>query len=309
MREVPGEPAFTGTGRGRRPWRGRSRVLMAVLAAAVVSACGSSGGPAGGGTGNGSMQDGGSPATHAAPMDSAAPTPTPTPPPFPQVGAITRTAGTTSLTSQHWVGYTFPVNNVTGVRAEWTEPSVQGSPNDEEFVWIGVGGWDQTDDNIVQDGTFVYYPPGGAGSKNEGMWYEQVPPINGEAKFPGSIVEPGDHIYASVTRLNGGEWRVSVDDVTAASSFAVNLHFHSMESYPSFVVEDPDNGPAGPAGPFFPFPHWGSVTISNMQVRIGGGWVSAARLYGYRIDMVRGGSVLARAGSLSGNSSFYAIQR
>jgi hypothetical protein len=82
-----------------------------------------------------------------------------------------------------------------------------------------------------------------------------------------------------------------------------------MESYPSFVVEDPDNGPAGPSGPFFPFPHWGSVTISNMQVRIGGGWVSAARLYGYRIDMVRGGRVLARAGPLTGNSSFYAIQR
>ncbi|HEY2576368.1 MAG TPA: hypothetical protein VGI74_08680 [Streptosporangiaceae bacterium] len=279
----------------------------------AVASCGASGGaPAAGSAGNGNDVTYGAPTTYSAPTQSSAPaepsSPTSAPPPFPEVGPVARTAGTTSLTSEHWVGYTFPASNVTGVRAEWTEPSVQGGKNSEEFVWIGVGGWNQTDDNIVQDGTFVYYPPDGG--RNEGVWYEQVPPINGQAKFPGGFVSPGDHIYASVIHLaRADQWQVAVDDVTDGSNFAINLHFRSMEAYPSFVVEDPDNGPAGPTGPFFPFPRWGTVTISNMQVRVGSSWVPAATLPAYQINMVRRGRVMAQAGPLSTRSSFAARQR
>jgi hypothetical protein len=299
---------------GNRSWRayrrGGLRAIPAVLAVAAIAACGASGGaPAAGSAGNGNGVTYGAPTTYSAPAPSSVPTsPTSTPPPFPEVGPVSSMAGATSMTSEHWVGYTFPTSNVTGVRAEWTEPSVQGGANSEEFVWIGVGGWNQTDDNIVQDGTFVYYPPGGG--RNEGIWYEQVPPINGEAKFPGQPVSPGDHVYASVIHLaRPDQWLVSVDDVTDDSNFATTLHFHSMDAYPSFVLEDPDNGPAGPAGPFFPFPHWGTVTISNMQVRVGSSWVPAASLPAYQIDMVRSGRVLAHAGPLTARSSFSAVQR
>lgn len=304
MNAVPGYRSW------RPSWRGGFRALAAVAAVVAVASCGASGGaPAAGSAGNGNDVTYGAATTYAAPSQSSVPTAPPSPPPpFPEVGPVSRTAGTTSMPSEHWVGYTFPASNVTGVRAEWTEPSVRGGPNSEEFVWIGVGGWNQTDDNIVQDGTFVYYPPGGG--RNEGVWYEQVPPINGEAKFPGGLVAPGDHIYASVTRLPRPEqWQVAVDDVTDGSDFAIKLHFHSMDAYPSFVVEDPDNGPAGPTGPFFPFPHWGTVTISNMQVRVGHSWVPAATLPAYRINMVRAGRVMAQAGPLSTRSSFTAVQR
>lgn len=290
---------------------GGFRALAAAAAVVAVASCGASGGaPAAGSAGNGNDVTYGAPTTYAAPSQSSplSTAPNSAPPPFPEVGPVSRTPGTTSMPSEHWVGYTFPATNVTGVRAEWTEPSVRGGKNSEEFVWIGVGGWNQTDDNIVQDGTFVYYPPGGG--RNEGVWYEQVPPINGQAKFPGGFVAPGDHVYASVIHLGRpDQWQVAVDDVTNGSNFAIDLHFHSMDAYPSFVVEDPDNGPAGPTGPFFPFPHWGTVTISNMQVRVGSSWVPAASLPAYRIDMVRGGRVMAQAGPLSTRSSFTAIQR
>jgi hypothetical protein len=286
--------------------------LVAALATVTVAACGGSGGsPATGSAGNGNDVTYGAPTTYSAPVptqtSSAPAAPSSPAPPFPQIRTVARTAGSTSMPSEHWVGYTFPTSNVTGVRAEWTEPQVQGGKNSEEFVWIGVGGWNQTDDNIVQDGTFVYYPPGGG--RNEGVWYEQVPPIDGEAKFPGEFISPGDHIYASVVHLGRPNvWQVSVDDVTNSSHFSTNLHFASMDAYPSFVVEDPDNGPAGPTGPFFPFPRWGTVTISNMQVRVGSNWVPAASLQAYQINMVRGGRTMAQAGALSNRSSFSAFQ-
>jgi len=297
----------TATARGSRPGARRRWAWAAAAAATVtvstVAACTPAPGlgTASGGTGSSAGTGISRPATPAPSVSSP-------PPPFPEIGRVPQADGSTPLTSSHWVGYTFPTDGVTGVRAEWTEPSVRGRAGQEEFVWVGVGGWDDTDDNIVQDGTFVYYPPGGNGGKNEGLWYERVPPVNGEAKFPVGLVNPGDRIYASVTERGAGHWQVAVTDVTDGSSFSIGLRFHSMQAYPSFVVEDPDDGPAGPAGPFFPFPHWGAVTISNMQVRVNGSWVPAASLYGYRINMVRGGRVLASAGPLSSTSSFRAIQ-
>jgi hypothetical protein len=226
-------------------------------------------------------------------------------PPFPSIPPVARAAGSVPAISQHWAGYTFPAQNVTGVRAEWTEPTVTGPTGSEEFVWLGIGGWNQTNSNIIQIGTFAYFPGGGV--THEGVWYQRVP-VNQKAIFPLVGVGPGDHIYASVIRLPGGEWRMSVDDVSMATSFSIALGFHSLGAYPSFVVEDPDSGALGDAGPFFPFPRWGSVAFSDLQVRVGSAWVAAASLPGIRIDMVRGGKILATAGPLSRQSSFSAIQ-
>src|ERR1700722_6221745 len=110
----------------RVPWRGASRVLAAALAVVAVTSCGVSGGaPAAGsaGNGNGSGVTYGAPPTYSAPTQPAGPADPSSPtPPFPEIGPVPKTAGTTSLPSEHWVGYTFPASNVTGVRAEWTEP-------------------------------------------------------------------------------------------------------------------------------------------------------------------------------------------
>ncbi len=204
------------------------------------------------------------------------------------------------------MGYTFPTQNVTGVRAEWTEPAVSGRTGSEEFVWIGIGGWNQTVSNIIQEGTFVYFP--GGGGANEGIWYERVPE-NQKALFPLVDVSPGDHIYASVVRRSAARWQISLDDVTIGSTFGAALRFQSLGAYPSFVVEDPDTGPLGPQGPFYPLPRWQSVTFSDLQVRVGGTWVSAASLPAIRVDMIRNGRVLATAGPLSRRASFSAVQR
>jgi hypothetical protein len=111
------------------------------------------------------------------------PTTTTTSAPFNQVAPITNAAVSTSATSQHWAGYTFDSTGVTGVRAEWTEPDVKGQPSDQEYVWIGIGGWNESasTSNLIQIGTYAYFPPDG-GPMNEGIWYEEVP--GGGSQWP-----------------------------------------------------------------------------------------------------------------------------
>jgi hypothetical protein len=194
------------------------------------------------------------------------------------------------------------------VRADWTEPAVTGKTGAEEFVWLGVGGWDQADNNIIQAGTFAYFPRGGG--RNEGVWYERVP-TDPDALFPLVPVGPGDHIRASIALLPGPgrKWRISVTDSTTGASFAKTVKFRSLQSYPSFVVEDPNKGKPSSNGPFYPFPHWKSVTFSHIEIRLGKTWTSATRLSRYRVDMIRRGRTLATAGTLSTRSSFTASQR
>jgi hypothetical protein len=195
---------------------------------------------------------------------------------------------------------------VTGVRAQWTEPTVTGSANSLEYIWIGLGGWSYTSYNIVQIGTFVYLPS--SGGESEGIWYEFLP-AQKHAQYPLIAVNPGDQLFASVMQLKQGTWRISLTDLTNPyGSYTKLMRFNSDRAYPAFVVEDPNSGPASPEGPFYAFPQRGSVSFTHMQVRIGNTWVSAASLYGYRIQMVRNGRALATAGPLNVNSSFNARQ-
>lgn len=249
-------------------------------------------------------------ATDTAVIATPTPTviPTPTTTPLPTVAQVTQGVGWQTVTSLHWVGYTFPQQNVTGLRAQWVEPTSTGSAGDEEFVWIGVGGWNYTGDNIVQVGSFAYFPPNGG--LNQGVWYELVPK-EPNAQYPLVAVGPGDQIFASVTEVSAPPqmWRMLLVDVTTGVTFDKTVQFNSLTAYPSFVVEAPNNGPASAYGPFYPFPHWQQVTFTQMQVRVGNAWRSAASLYGYRVNMVRDGKTLATAGLLDTSSSFTATQR
>jgi hypothetical protein len=117
-------------------------------------------------------------------------------------------------------------------------------------------------------------------------------------------------VFASVEQNQSSpqNWQLLLTDVTTGATFRKVVQFDSLKAYPSFVVEDPNDGPPSPSGPFYKFPNWGTVTFSNMQVRVGSTWVPAASLYGDRVKMVQNGQVLASAGPLSVTSSYSAIQ-
>jgi hypothetical protein len=204
---------------------------------------------------------------------------------------------------------------VTGVRAQWTEPSVHGLARSGEVIWVGIGGWGQAP-NIIQVGTFAHFSRVGGAfpvhTSTEGFWYELVPADPQVLFQSGFIASPGDKIYASLIRLPGArdKWRIWISDpAIGGDTFTTTVRFHSLEAYPAFIVEDPNRVRAGRVGPFIPFAHWGPVTFANLQVRVASRWLPAAMLPGYRINMTRNGQVLATAGALSKTSGFTATQR
>lgn len=214
--------------------------------------------------------------------------------------------------STNWVGYVFLARDVTGVRAEWIEPDVQASrfsgrtyqPTGPESaaIWLGVGG--ALSKAIMQTGTatFLGGPYGG-----DEAWYERWPldPRQVESSFQ---VWSGDVIRASLTLVPGSstEWRVSVTETATGATWSRLVRYSAYLSGPEFVVEDP--GKATGNG-LVDLPRWSSVTFLHMQIRVGRNWRPAGTFSGFRIDMIRGGAVLAAAGPLRHGSSFIATQK
>lgn len=245
----------------------------------------------------------------ASPSLTATPAPepslAPTRAPFPKASPVASVAGWQTLASEHWTGYTFPASGVTGVRAQWSEPTVTGAFRAEEFIWVGIGGWNETVQNIIQIGTFAYFP--GGNQIHQGIWYQLIPGLR-HPYYPLIGVNPGDEIAASIVQLRPQKWRMSLTDVSNGETFVKTVHFDSLGAYPSFVVEDPNRGAVGLSGPFYAFPHWGKVPFRSMEIRIAGRWKPAASIYGYRIQMIRNGHMLAAAVPLNKRSGFLAKQ-
>jgi hypothetical protein len=211
------------------------------------------------------------------------------------LGPITRANG------ENWVGYTFDVPDVTGVRADWTEPLVAPTrPRAAEFVWVGIGGWYSR--SIMQVGTQVYFP--GGQEEGENIWYERFP-LDKTAVGVDFEVFAGSVIQTTLTRLPGpgGRWRMRVKTTTGAV-WTRTVSYTSPVRGPDFVVEDPGLQRGG----FAPFPRWASVTFSHMSVQVDGRWVPAGHFAGIRLEMVRDGATLATASALTGGSSFTAAQ-
>jgi hypothetical protein len=210
-------------------------------------------------------------------------------------------AGWQTATAPIWSGYTFPVSGVTGVRAQWTQPSSTGRANAVALIWIGVGGWNQP--SLIQSGTIA--APGGYLGMTP-IWYELLP---AGPHDPLMTVIPGDKIAVSIVELRPPQekWQISVDDMTEDQTFTQVVHYDSAGTYPSFIAEYQRES-LSPSSPFVPFPHWSSVSFSNMQIRIGDQWKPAASEYGYRIQMVRNGRTLVTTGPLDRASGFTARQ-
>lgn len=223
------------------------------------------------------------------------------PPPFPQAPPVT-VAGWQTVTTTFWDGYTFPVSGVTGVRAEWTVPSATGQYGAEAAVWIGIGGWNGPD--LIQAGTDD--SPQNLGYTYDEFWYELLP---ADPRYPQVTVVPGDKIAVSIVQLRPPQekWQISVDDMSADQTYTQVVRYDSAGAYPCFIVEDPRTS-LDPSSQIVPFLHWGSVSFTNMQIRIKDQWKPAASIYGYRIQMVRNGLTLVTTGPIDRESGFTARQ-
>jgi len=215
--------------------------------------------------------------------------------------------------SSNWVGYVFVARHVTGVRAEWVEPNVlashlsgrtyQPTGPEAESVWLGIGGSSQSE-AIMQTGTEVYL---GGPYAIDDAWYERWPldPHQVDTRF---AVWPDDVIRASLTLVPGSaaDWRVSITETATGATWSRLVHYSAYVSGPEFVVEDPGRARDGR---LFTFARWGSVAFLHMQIRVGRTWRPAGAFSGYRLDMIRHGTVVATAGPLRAGSAFVATQR
>ena len=149
----------------------------------------------------------------------------------------------------------------------------------------------------------MYFPA--PGYENEDAWYERYP-LDKPAVSAGLRVFPRDTIQTTLTRQPGsGEvWRMQVKETATGAVWTHAVIFISPVSGPVFVVEDPGEE----HGDLAPFPRWGSVTFTHMEIRVGGTWRPAGEFAGLRINMIRNGKTLATAGALRGGASFTASQ-
>lgn len=231
-----------------------------------------------------------------APVTSPSPTSTATLMLVPSAPPVTSPAGWDETTSENWSGYTFPQGNVTGVRAAWTEPEISNVSNAHVVTWIGIGGWDQSYNNIVQIGTLAAVLPGSSGQVEHIVWYETLPPNHW---IWIGMIAAGDQISASIELKAGStqSWQLTLVDRTTRQVFPETVSFPSLRVYASYIVEDPDatdnNGP-----PYYPFPRFTPVTFHNADVRYSNDWVSIAAIRGLQVTLEQSGVVLARPGPL-----------
>lgn len=234
------------------------------------------------------------PTKSAPPSPTIAQSPTPTPIAVPSAPPVAQPAGWFTTTSQNWSGYTLPRGIISGVRAQWTEPNVSNQvPGAYMVTWVGVGGWDQSYNNIVQIGTRAVVA---GGQVVHDVWYETLPPNHW---YSLGTIAAGDSVAASVTLEPGStqKWDLALVDLTTHQTFKITVTFSSLRVYADYIVEDPDatsnNGP-----PYYPFPTFAPITISKADVRYSGDWLSIAAIPGLQVTLVQSGRTLARPGPL-----------
>jgi hypothetical protein len=163
------------------------------------------------------------PVIQGSPPPSIQPSPQPSPQPEPQPAPepVPPLVENTSDISNNWAGYVVESSfgrpqayAVTNVSAMWTVPYVDctDSSNSSSSFWVGIGGYSERSieqigtDSDCSGGSPVYF-----------SWYEMYP------RNPASIntkINPGDLIYAEVSYLGQGRFRLSLSDLTSSFSFS-----------------------------------------------------------------------------------------
>jgi hypothetical protein len=164
-------------------------------------------------------------------------------------------------TSLNWSGYAVdaaPGANLTSVSGSWIQPSVTCGPqNGFSAYWVGLDG-DNTS-TVEQLGTEADCVGGVA---QYSSWYEMYP----HRSFPATIaVVPGHTYHASVTYLGGGNFQLTLADLTVPHSPPFTTTQKLMQAKlasAEAIVEAPSNGSVLPLANFGTA-HFSGVTVQG----------------------------------------------
>jgi len=129
--------------------------------------------------------------------------------------------------SLNWAGFAENSGTYTSASGTWVVPKVTSSGYSS--VWIGIDGFNQGSNNVIQIGT----EQDCSGSKktctaNYYAWWELYPD-NAEQPIPSCSktlnsncisVSPGDSMTAFVSRNSDGSWTLRITDNTKSQSFS-----------------------------------------------------------------------------------------
>ena len=193
-------------------------------------------------------------------------------------------------TNDHWSGYSANTSRYNTVSASWVEPTVDCSSGGEVVFWVGLDG--DGNNNVEQTGTHVLCSNGRAIHTG---WWETFPCYNIEDYS--DVVQPGDHVDATVTDNGGGSYLLYLHDETQGWTEQPNKQACSGAGDVSaeVITETPEyaNGPSALA-------NFGTVTYTSVSVN--GQSLSAANPQ--QINMARSGQTLDTTSAITGGNTF-----
>ncbi|HKS50061.1 MAG TPA: G1 family glutamic endopeptidase [Amycolatopsis sp.] len=138
--------------------------------------------------------------------------------------------------SSNWSGYAETGSGDTSATATWTVPSV--SPTDSDTyssAWVGIDG--DKNSNLIQTGTESDYAGGAA---EYSAWWEILPDYS--VTISSVPVSPGDSITASVAKVSGGTWKISLKNNTTGRSWSATKTYTGPGESVEYIQEAPTVG-------------------------------------------------------------------
>ncbi|MBV9944523.1 MAG: hypothetical protein JO262_20525 [Solirubrobacterales bacterium] len=184
----------------------------------------------------------------------------------------TRAAG---WASSNWSGYALSGSGYSSVTGQWIVPAVAASRTATYSAdWVGIDGFNNS--NLIQTGTESDYYNG---RMHYGAWWEILPAA--ETVIRSIVVHPGDTVTASITKVSGSSWRITITD--GGQTFTTTRTYTGPQTSVEWIEEAPSVG-----GRVAPLANYGQTTFdpgtvngqspslgsSNGGVMVQGGQVS-----------------------------------
>jgi peptidase A4-like protein len=151
--------------------------------------------------------------------------------------------------STNWSGYA-KTGSFTSAVGHWTVPTVSATsttPNRFSSQWVGIDGFNNS--NLIQTGTEADFTNGRASYL---AWWEILPAP--ETVISGISVHPGDSFTASVAKVSGTTWHISITNNSTGQSFSSNKTYRGAGTSAEWIEEATSvGGRIGPPAKFSTF--------------------------------------------------------
>lgn len=207
--------------------------------------------------------------------------------------------------STNWSGYvrTGGLGGFKQVGGSWTvpQPDCSGNATTASSIWPGIGGYETTDQTLIQAGT---EQDCSNGSASYYAWWEGYPAPSQDISSGGQYpVHAGDHISVSISNSALLLWSITIDNSTAGWSYTTTTPFVAAGQSAEWILEAPLQLGGSNTGPTT-LANVGKVPFSGLTANSANAALGSAQA----IDMVNSaGSVLASPSAAAGSGDAFDV--